>query len=384
MKQTEKQLNKQLKTRLFRCEIVIFTVLLILICSFISIVKPPKKFSENENRTLAGRPELTIQNLISGNYFKDFSNYCADQIAGRDMWMKMSSAGKRIEGKKDIGGCYIGKKGYLLEKPETPDEEACNNTVKAINRFAEKNKKLNIYTLFVPGAPSILEDKLPPKAPVGNQIKDLLKMEKELKYVTVLDPVEALRKNSKNYIYYKTDHHWTSLGAYEVFKATADQMDIKKKTYKETKVTDNFYGTLASKTGIFNKADSVSVYKPENCNVDYIVNYMNEEDLRSSCFKPEELKKKDKYLVFFGGNYPMIDIKTTSDSEKNLLILKDSYANSYIQFLYPYYKRIIVIDPRYYYDNVETVVKTYGITDVLFLYSGNTIVKDTNLADALG
>lgn len=385
MKKTEKKYDKQLKKGIFRFEIIIFTVLLIIVCTFLTVIKPPVKFSENENRTLSGRPEFSFDSLVSGDFFSSLGTYFTDQFAGRDMWMRMSAEGKKLEGKKDIGGCYIGKDGYLFEEPEKPDKEACENTVKAINRFAEKNKKLHIYALFVPGAPSILTEKLPLKAPVGNQIKDLETMEKGLKNVKVLDPVKTLKDNKDKYIYYRTDHHWTSCGAYQVFKATAPEMGIDNPyKYKETKVTESFYGTLSSKTGIFRNPDSVSLYKPEDCKVNYVVNYMNDEDLRTTCFKEEELKKKDKYLVFFGGNYPVIDIKTTSDSNRSLLVLKDSYANSYIQFLYPYYRRIIVIDPRYYYDNVETVIKTYGITDVLFIYSGNTIIKDTNLADALG
>lgn len=87
--------------------------------------------------------------------------------------------------------------------------------------------------------------------------------------------------------------------------------------------------------------------------------------------------------MFFGGNHPLVEIRTTANNGRNLLVFKDSYANSFIQFLYPYFQNIIMVDPRYYYDDIETSITSYGITDVLFLYSADTLLADTNLADTL-
>ena len=95
------------------------------------------------------------------------------------------------------------------------------------------------------------------------------------------------------------------------------------------------------------------------------------------------LDQKDKYTVFFGGNYPRVDVYTTAETGKTLLLFKDSYANCLMQFLYPYYDHIILIDPRYYYDNVESVISREQVTDVLFLYNANTYFEDTSLADVL-
>ena len=97
----------------------------------------------------------------------------------------------------------------------------------------------------------------------------------------------------------------------------------------------------------------------------------------------EKLKENDKYQVFFGGNYPQIDIKTTVNNEKRLLVFKDSYANCFIQFLLPYYEEIIMIDPRYYYGNIDTIINTKSITDVMFLYSADTIMTDRSLSSTI-
>ena len=78
-----------------------------------------------------------------------------------------------------------------------------------------------------------------------------------------------------------------------------------------------------------------------------------------------------------------MDITTTADTGRCLLVFKDSYANCMMQFLYPYYEHITMIDPRYYYDNVEKVISSESITDVLFLYNLDTFLSDSSLADTL-
>ena len=124
-------------------------------------------------------------------------------------------------------------------------------------------------------------------------------------------------------------------------------------------------------------------YTPEETDVEYYVYYPDTDEKTTSLFNSEALNQKDQYTVFFGGNHPLVEIHTTADTDKSLLIFKDSYANSFVQFLYPYYENIIMIDPRYYYDNPESVLKSQKITDVLILYSADTVMTDTALADCL-
>ena len=114
-----------------------------------------------------------------------------------------------------------------------------------------------------------------------------------------------------------------------------------------------------------------------------VVNNVNEKKKTATLYDTSKLKGKDKYALFLGGNYPILDIKTTADSTDRLLIIKDSYANSLIPFLIPYYREIVVVDPRYYYDDIENVMKKDNITSVLFLYNGNTFVKDNSISGVL-
>ena len=223
---------------------------------------------------------------------------------------------------------------------------------------------------------------------VRDQISDIERFENGLSEgIQTVDAAKALNDHSVESIYYKTDHHWTSEGAYYVFHQAAGAMglDPDEVEYEPHVVSDSFQGTLSSRSGDHSSRDRISVYEPLpfGSEVLYIVNYPDLKTRSSSIFIRDKLKEKDQYTVFFGGNHPLVEIETTADSTRSLLVFKDSYANSFIQFLTPYYSRIIMVDPRYYYDDISSAMNTYGITDILYLYSADTLLKDTALADTL-
>ena len=239
---------------------------------------------------------------------------------------------------------------------------------------------------MVPDAASILTDKLPSNAPVEDQISDIRGFENVLdSRIGIVDAIGVMQKNKEQKIYYKTDHHWTSLGAYEVFLGAANQLGIDTPITENSiyTVSDSFQGTLASRSGRHTSRDSIEIYQPDGTDVEYYVTYPDTGEKNTSMFVSEKLKEKDQYQVFFGGNHPLVEIRTTANNGRNLLVFKDSYANSFMQFLYPYFQNIIMVDPRYYYDDIETAITSYGITDVLFLYSADTLLLDTNLTDTL-
>ena len=351
-----------------------------------NILYPSHKFSDKENRSLKQRPELSFESVVSGEFFKDFNQYYSDQFAGRNLFMSISSSVNIIEGKPEVAGVYFGKKGSMIGQPEKPNEKAVKETAKAINKFDKAMPEIRKYLLLVPNAAGVQQDRLPADAPVRNQVADIKNLEKAVKGNTViLDGVTPLKEKNKEYIYYKTDHHWTSYGAYQVFRKNMKKMepDTKIYDYRNFLVSDDFRGTLASKTGRWDKKDDINVYEPVGCDVRYLVQYPETGHKSTSLFVKKKLDQKDQYQVFLGGNHGIVDIKTTAKNDRVLMILRDSYASSYVQFLYPYYSRIVLVDPRYYYDNLGTAIKTYGVTDMLYLYSGDTIVTDSNLKDAL-
>lgn len=383
-KQTGKR-SRKIQVKFYHRLARVFVVLL-LVFVLLNVIKRDQEFSDEENRMLASRPKLTWEAVKSGDFMTDFETYVSDQFFARNQWITLKLYEDRFLGKKESNGVYLGKKGYLIEKPDQPDWESVERNMAAISDFAERHSEIPTYMCLIPNAYYILEDRLPAQAPVRNQADDLKKIrEMEGGSITDIDVTDGLRQHAEEEIYYKTDHHWTSLGARYAFEEAAGVMGIEnvESEYIIHTVASDFQGTLASKSGYHGSEDLVQVYQPKNQEVDYVVSYVEEGEKSTSIYDSTSLKEKDKYTVFFGGNHARIDIGTTQQERKNLLIFKDSYANCFVQFLLPYYQNIIMVDPRYYYENVDSLVESYGITDILFLYNVNTFVTDNSIADVL-
>ena len=360
--------------------------LMILLFVLINLISKDKDYSDSENRSLSQRPAITLSALADGSWFEDYASYYSDQFVGRDSWMSLNLQKNRLLGQKQAGTVYLGEDDYLLREPETPDSEANDALVSAVSAFAAAYPDTAQYMMIVPEAATILTDKLPANAPVRDQLSDLSAITSRLpSSVTVIDTATPLQNHADEYIYYKTDHHWTSLGAKYLFEASASALNIESpaSSYETYTVADDFEGTLASKSGCHDALDSVDIYVPQGTGVEYYTYYPSSGERVCSLYQSSCLDDKDKYTVFFGGNHPLIEIHTTADSGRNLLLFKDSYANCFVQFLVPYYDNIYMIDPRYYYDDLGPLMTSSGITDVMYLYCANSFVTDTNLADVL-
>ncbi len=345
-----------------------------------------KEYSDSENRSLSQKPTLSMETISDGSYFSDLTDWYNDQFVGRDSWISLNLKELSFLGRKESGSVYLCDNGYLIGDPEEPDTDSLTETISAMNAFAEAYSDVSMQIMLVPGAASVLSDYLPSNAPVRDQIADLQAVEEQLSdKLEVLNVTDNLLAHAEEYIYYKTDHHWTSLGAYYAFSACASKLGITNTSTEYTvyTVTEDFEGTLASKSGSHSTTDSIDIYVDKSQEVSYYVTYAGDTERVCSIYSSAALDVKDKYTVFFGGNYSTVEICTTANNSRNLLILKDSYANSFVQFLLPYYENIIMVDARYYYDSLDTLMTSYRITDVLYLYSGDTILTDTSLADVL-
>ena len=349
----------------------------------LSLLVPDKEFSESENRSLAQRPKLS--SIMEGTFLSDLGDYFADQFPARDMWMSLNLGINKLLGQKEASGVYLCEDDYLIQVPSAPNEEQVNRNLAAVNAFAQNHPDLKTVMAVVPNAVTIHADKLPENAPARDQGADLVNIRGQLTDTDFVDVTKTLQSHSDEYLFYKTDHHWTSLGAAYAFKDIAAAMGIQAPElteYTVYPVSTTFEGTLSSKSGSHNALDTVDIYVP-NSNIDYFVTYADSGENISSLYRREALNNKDHYTVFFGGNYSRVDITTTANTGRCLLLFKDSYANCMVQFLYPYFDHITMIDPRYYYDNVELVIRSEAITDVLYLYNADTFLGDTSLADVL-
>lgn len=362
--------------------IFILTLFLFLI---INVIVPDREKSVQENRMLATKPKFRLSSLISGDYDEKFEAYMDDQFVGRDMWRKLKVTVDRIGGSRLENGVYIGTNGQLLEQIEVADENHLAANIKAIKSFSESQSKIPVRMMLVPDAANVLNHSLPALAKPEDQTQMFSMVRKDLgDSVEWIDVSTELNKHKTEKIYYKTDHHWTTLGAFYAFQAAAPSLGIEgdlSGNYVSYAVSDSFNGMLASKSGVnLGEKEQIDIYVPTEEDTDLIVDYVDEGKRSTSLYDSSKLKEKDQYTVFLGGNSSLLDIRTVSTSTKRLLLVKDSFANSFIPFLTPYYREIVVVDPRYYSGTINDLMDSYRISEVLFLYSGNTFFKDNNIS----
>lgn len=358
-------------------------LLFIAIMSVCNILRREKTFSEEENRNLASRPEFSLGALLSGDYIKHYESYISDQFPGRGLFINSKAKVDKLMGKSESNDVFIGKNNQLIEDFEERAKEETDHKILAVNEFVKKHENINTSFMLIPTATEILKDKLPKYAPVDSQLEYMKYIEGKLSSnVKYINPYDALINNKDKYLYYRTDHHWTSKGAYLAYVKFCKSLGLEPKKegdFQVELVANDFYGSLTSKIGDKRgKPDYINVYIPKE-NGEMVVNYITEQKRTTTLYSSENLEKKDKYEVFTGGNHPHINIKSLGDPKKKLLVVKDSYANSFLPFLTSHYGEIDVVDLRYYMDNIEELIKSKGITDMLFLYNVNTFNSDDSI-----
>lgn len=366
---------------------LVFVVILVVIM-VLNLLAPNKEVSADENRRLAGRPRFSADSLLSGEYMEKYEKYLSDQFAGREVLRNARVVLNRLGGSKEENGVLIGKNGQLMEKLLVPDQEVLGNNLDAIVDFAEKNQKMPVYMMLVPDAANVLNKDLPLLYTAADQKRMIAQVKRELDtHVTWIDVESVLNKHTDDTIYYKTDKHWTSAGAYYVFQAAAELMDISKGVsgkFATYPISTTFNGALAAKSGCEKHVKEViEIYIPLEGDTDVIVNYVDEQRKSTSLYDSSKLEGSNQYEVFLGGDSSVIDIKTVSESTRRLLVVKDSFANSFLPFLTPYFREIVVVDPQYYGGTIDEIMDTYRITDTLILYSGNTFFQDNNISGVL-
>jgi len=187
-------------------------------------------------------------------------------------------------------------------------------------------------------------------------------------------------------LYYRTDHHWTTFGAYLGYREFAKAAGIEPYGIDKFEITKtpDFNGSLYSKGNFkFIESDTLELYMLKDSGDDsikYEITYLADNRKTSSPYQLEYLKKKDKYSVFFGGNHPAIVIKTSNHNGRRLMVIKDSYANSMIPFLMNHYEEIHVLDVRFLNMRVKDYIDTTGVNEALVLYNTHGFAKELALS----
>ncbi|MDD2434770.1 MAG: DHHW family protein [Bacilli bacterium] len=338
-------------------------------------------FSENENRYFQPFPKLTFNSLKKGEYTAKLQNYVADHFYNRNQFMNIKTNYEKLIGKKDIGGVYLAQDNYLIEKYERPLNS--DAIIKSLNNFYHSLNYINMNLMLVPTSITINQDKLPKLVKPFNQLDHMNYIYRHIKFNTI-DVSQTLIDNNQNYqMFYYLDHHWTTYAAYfsylELMKQNLME-PIPLTDFEIKEVSSDFKGTLYSKSNDYNRnPDKIHLFLYDKYN--YQVNYVSSKIIKDSFYEMEHLKKKDKYAAFLDNNHPLIVI-TNQNIKTNLeiVIIKDSYANNFIPFVANHFKKVHVIDPRFYKLSITDYIKeNKNIKDVLFLYNLNTIDSDNGI-----
>ncbi len=346
---------------------------LLLSLALANIISPNRAFSNKENRFLKVLPKFDYKSLISGKFGSEFEDYTSDQFVFRDQWITLKTLGDLSLLKKDNGRVYFGKDGFLFDLKEDFSYEDLEKNINNINKFLKKagNYNINIKIGLIPGKAQVLVEKLPKYGPSldENLIKDIL--EKGLsKNGQTIDFLEVLSKNKDQYIYYRTDHHWTSKGAYLAYKAYIEDLGLEaipEEDFKIETISNDFWGTIYRKANYYKgDPDQIFTYNKGQVVEEILV---NTKDKMDSLYDDSYLDKLDKYSYFLSGDQALLEIKTSVKNGKNLLLVKDSFANSMIPFLVHHFENLTVVDPRYYKASLEDLIIEKDINDLLILFN---------------
>lgn len=345
---------------------------IILVFSFADLVQGDRVFSETENKVLAARPEFAWDTLFDGSFGEDYEAYLTDQFAGRDKWIAVNTYMDIALRKKEIKGVYLGEDGYLMEQ-HLPEKYSPAQEAEKLALLESLVRRWDALVMLAPTADNILTDKLPDFAPFYDQRSLLEQVEALVGGENYVDVFTALKEHSREEIYYRTDHHWTSLGAYYAYLAWAEAKgepeDLYDSVFLEA-VTRDFLGTLHSKVNLDMEGEAIH-YFPETADRPMKVTY-DLKDTRDTCYEESYLDTKNKYGFFLDDNHAFIEIETDCRNGKTLFVIKDSYANCLIPLLTAHYERIYVMDLRYFNGRLFGFMESYepeeGM-DVLVLYN---------------
>lgn len=380
------------------------------------LVAPKQTFSENENRALASWPVYSFTALKDGSYMSGIQTYLSDHFPLRDPFMTLKTKYEMLTGREEINDIYLAKDGYYIEAYRTPKQQK-----KIITQFQKlqdaitTDAKQNVRVMLVPTAISTYNAKLPGSAPdrgVLRQVDTMNEIYAALPNMQKVDAWSALQAaaaqegtartraadnadgaqpvasteaagsdtTAATGLYYHTDHHWTTHGAYVGYQAycgATGLSPIPEADFQKTCVTTDFHGTIFSKLHDSTvPGDAITLY--ENPANQLTVNYPDTGEVTDTLYNRDYLAQKDKYSMFLNNLHPLVEITNeTADSDRQLVLIKDSYANSMVPFLVNHYQKIYVFDTRYYRFGPSSFINEHPeVTDVLLLYNMNTIDTD--------
>ena len=359
---------------------VIFMVLLLGLAGK-EALSHQRTYSPVEKRELQTRPEISITKVLDGRFQRKYESYLRDQFPGRDHWVSFQKDMELFMGKNEIHNVYIGKNHYLLEHytEKEFDPQQISKNLQALEKFVGKAKQnADVHVMMVPTKSWVLREKLPAFAPHYKEQKFYDALQQKLEKEDVLISVEpVLDAHKEEEIYYRTDHHWTTLGAWYAYeqytKAVGGDLQRAQGKKKFRCISKDFYGTTYAKINYARQADKIEIYEPAD---KLRVVYNMGEKKTKTLYDVSFLKTADQYSVFTGGNQAVLEITGGIKNGKTLLLIKDSFANSILPFLAEDYEKLVVVDLRQLNVSGDRLLEMFSPTDILILYNSAQFAQD--------
>ena len=351
----------------------------LLVFLILNIAIPDRSFSEQENRYLQTLPRFRISEFFSGRFSSNFEDYVTDQFAFRDQWMSLKARAELLIGKGENNGiCYCSDE-TLIEPFIAPTEEEFARRLEAIEALKSVTD-IPVYFALIPTAAEIWSDMLPDGVPNDSQKALIDFADRELGGSTV-DIYGALSAKKDEPIFYRTDHHWTTLGAYYGYCAVAETMNMQPialDTYTKQIVSDSFLGTNCASSGFsWVHPDSIWTYVSQEDAV--VTNFPEGEPVTSMLYDESALLTRDKYRYFYGGNTPLLTVETGNEGAPSLLILRDSYMDSMSPFLFAHFSKLHILDLRYFRADLSAYLTENDIDCILVCYSVKNFCEDASI-----
>lgn len=343
------------------------------------MILPDRERSDVENRTLQQRPVLTLSGVLDGSFMEDVESYVQDQFPLRDQWTGLKAWAEQLIGKRLFNNIYLCGDETLISKVDAPADGLEETNLGYIAQLAGKTD-VPVYLGLIPSAAEVWRDKLPYGAESWDQNAYLARAAET--GLPLIDFAGALTQHASEPIFYRTDHHWTSLGAFYGANALLEALGrepLKEEDFTPEIASEDFNGTLYSQSGIHWLTPDTMEYWVEEDGLT-VTSWRSGSPEAARLYDRSYLTRKDKYSSFLGGNQPLCVIRNENARDGGkLLLVRDSYSDALAPFLAQSFEEVHLLDLRYYRLPAAQYAAENGIDAICAVYSVPNFITDRNL-----
>jgi hypothetical protein len=331
---------------------------LLLLFGFLIWVLPHKTVSTAEKRTLAPAPTVSLSGILSGELGRSVASFCSDHFPLRTALIRLKAGTEIALLKQENNSILLGQDGYLIDRIEYTEAEYAHlrKNLDAVLRFRDvaAAERIPLTLAVAPRTVDVLYAYLPPLySPIRTEKPHEMLRTAVPDAIDLAIPLRAAAAEGFP-VMYRTDHHWTTDGAYLAYTALADALGfspLPASYFQREAVTSSFFGTTHAASGAaIAVGDSIVLYRAPD-DSDYTVTVCESGKRMTGFYDRTAIGTGDDYRVFLGGNSGLVTVQCTKKQDEtdrpNLLLIKDSFALSVVPFLARHYD-ITLVDPRYF------------------------------------